>query len=423
MTAEMTIADGAPAIWDSQAIIPSLQNLFWPTSQPPTATLCDDATGVFVYVQVTNTGDPSPACPVGQWAPPVDLTGLQPNGDQLNIPIGTTYHLDLIASGDQLVSATGASVTLGTSPCQRRAWGVSPDGHFLAYVFGPTANNHDWTLRVVALDGATDANDQPIAPRTIVLTYGGAPPFETYQSVWDNHSFGWIGSDGVFAHGTNAAGTLLLRAIARFRISGGPTLSSSVAVGGTAWVYLASPCGSQIAYLHPAAATTRQIQFYGTRTISADYASVGGVPTGVSTNDASPTITTVSHTANGVSVNPGTGGPISIDDPDLTATPGGLRVVADRLPLGTSLTGLTRQPIGIAAGPPLAPGVSAWIQMPQASWDNFGEEHWCLVAQAFQPNLGIARTWFGSGAFPIFDANSAQRNITIHSRGTISACP
>ena len=421
MASEMTIADGMSEIWESQAIIPSLQDLFWPTIQPSAATLCDDASGVFVYVQVTNTGDPSPACPVGQWAPPVDLTGLQPNGDA-TVSVGT-WQLAMAAAGDQLISPTGASVTLGTSPCQRRAWGVSPDGHFLAYVFGPTANNHDWTLRVVALDGATDVDDLPIAPRTIVLTYGAAPAFETYQGVWDNHSFGWIGSDGVFAHGTNASGTLLLRAIARFRIPGGPTLPSSTAVGGTAWVYLASPCGSQIAYLHPAAGATRQIQWYATRTVTADKATVGGVDTFVNTTDASPTITTVTHTANGVSVNPGSGGPITIDDPDLTATPGGLRVVADRLPLGTSLVGLTRQPIGIAAGPPLAAGASAWIQLPQAGWDNFGEEHWCLVAQAYQPNLGIGRTWFGTGAFPIFDANSAQRNITIYSRGTISACP
>jgi hypothetical protein len=439
--AEITICDGSPWIFESTCIVPSRDNVPTTASAPLTATICDNSSGIYVYVKVHNTGDVplGPVCGVGPWSAPSPALSDQrpsPSPTEVIVPIvGVPYELRLKAAGDTSGdilknTSTGAGVNVGNCLSGRRAWGLSPDKHFLAFVYGPTANANDWQLKVVALEGARDINNVGLIDLTPMLTYPSGTGHETYTAGWSKADFLWVGSQAVFTKGTTAP-TTVRRALSCFRIPGNPSWGTAVDQETGTWLYLASPCGSRLAYLKTSVAAP--IMFMSTETSGNEQPETGGVPgsppSTAGTPPISPSITTVAHLASGVSVNLGSGAPVLIDDPDLTAWRGGLQVVADRLPLSTSPSGPTNQPIGIAAGPVLLPTETAWLQFPPPVWTNFGQEHWCLVAQGFQPSVGIPRTWNSSGTpgtFPIGDANSAQRNITIvtHSpTGGTSACP
>jgi hypothetical protein len=93
------------------------------------------------------------------------------------------------------------------------------------------------------------------------------------------------------------------------------------------------------------------------------------------------------------------------------------RVKASTLPSGN----LGVLSIGSAAVGLIKAGQKAWVQVPNtnpAGWGNQGEQHWCLLAQAYtSDNATVKKPWNGQmvspPAFPLALANCAQRNVMI----------
>jgi hypothetical protein len=412
------IADGVPNIWDSQSIVPSIEVAPSPTGPTPLPTIDPSASNVYVYVRVDSKTNVKIGCPIEQWKPPKPLTGFLQGGAGSGSNGDWTFSAS--ASGDVLANTvdTTVKVNFGFPLSGCRCWGWSPDGKFFAYVFGPTTGNkNDWRVTILALDDARRFDGTTIVPTPLrvksLTTYAPASTIK-YTSQFTLANFGWVGSSGFFATGIDTAGEIT-RTVLCLRTSAVIAVEDPVPTT-TSWLYQASPCGSQLACL-PESTPTNKIAIKWISTVDAALVSayVSGVSTTVKTDGAGPQIETIKHTRLGVSVSPGTGTPTFIDDPDETATLGGLTVKVDRIQASTWLGTQNVRAIGVAAGPEIAAFSSAWVQVPPPpNWINDNDQHWCLVAQAYDVGLGLKRLWPDTVAvFPTDKERCAQRNIII----------
>lgn len=439
MVASIKIEHGSP-LWLSPSIIPSKDLSATTAAGPLWATPSQGSTDVFVYVKVENVGaeDVGTTCPIGQWATPTSpLTGFTTAGVDADDPQhGYTFHAR--SAGDRIERDTPfvaggplPGVSLATPATGRRVWGFSPDGHFFAYAYGPTAGDTQaWRLRIVALDGAIRANGAPIAPLT-VLDYPDASAIPIrYDHVFVKADFNWIGSEGLFSAGTvpvlGPVAEHINRVVACFKAAPAAAAVETQHIGGQ-WRYHASPCGSQIAFMEVSPASATEIVWVSTLRGATTQSRQLNIAHAVSTDGPNPIITTVTRTSRGVSVDTGSAGIDWIDDPDGTAARGGLEVRVDRVKASTLPDAhLGVLPVGAAAAGPLTGGsVSSptwsWVQVPnKVGWDRELESHWCLLAQAYSPSHGIPVAWNPleelnpTQAFPAqTQPNCAQRNIDI----------
>ena len=400
-------------IWNSPSIIPSTAQLGSTATAPawadPHSSPAAGAPRVDVYVRVTNTGADEVACPTGLWLDPADFTGivLANAAPQTDSQHGWTFTASM--AGDTL-TRSGVTVSMPLTTSGRKCWGWSPDGHFFALAYEPSAGaGRNWHLVVVSLQGATRIDGTLLMPGAIVAQHPTtATASVAYNAPFDRTIFGWVGSSAIFTHGVDPAGTNDTRYLLCFRThdpaTGTPRPPVIDAVpAGTTWRYRASPCGSRLAILRPTTAAAEQdITWLSTETAGPVAARQGGVAVSVTTNGGAPTITTNAHTALGVSVFQGSGAPTLIDDPDDTRVFGGLTVHVDRVKASTlPSANLGVRLIGAGIAGVIPQGQSRWVQVPnRVGWNDEGESHWCLLAQGYDETAGIQRAWDGQAATP-----------------------
>jgi hypothetical protein len=431
MAGQFTIADGNP-IWASGSIIPSATQPVSPSTAPPWADPQSNppptAPRVDVYVRIDSTGPAGVACPTGPWNSPTPFSQYVLSNAATRTELHDGWTLTVNSGGGaSLVKAGVASPSFGTATLGRKAWGWSPDGHFFGYAWepGPAAGNgKSWRLVVVALEDALQIDGAPIVPGTVLQHPNVSTTTNTYSTVFDASTFGWVGGSAIFTSGVNATGTSDMRHFFCFRTAT-PSYDLDQQPHLAGRIYRASPCGSRIAYLDPAtAAAPVAITFMSTQTGSSVPAKRNNVSVQVSTDGPAPTITTDAHTLNGVTVHPGTGANVTIDDPDDSQTFGGLTVHVDRVKASTlPSANLGVKLVGAAISGEIPYPGSRWVQVPnRVGWDNQGESHWCLLAQAYDETAGIHRAWDGQisnpPAFPVSPPDPgndrcAQRNIHI----------
>jgi hypothetical protein len=453
MAVSFEIVDGSP-IWASPAIIPASvpppDVATAPAWADPQSNPASTAPRVDVYVQVHNTGSGPIPCPIGLWGPPVPFSqqvnaGGLPQVDDLH-----GWRFRAAGSGDaagthdtldRLDTSTGAPtlvpphfafpvVTAG-----RKCWGWSPDGHFFALAYEPTSGaGTNWHLMVVALDDALLLDGTPTSPPTMALPATMVQEYPTSSSAaavaytipFTRQMFGWVGSNAIFTHGD--VGTDEHRYLFRFRVSATAWGYESIPAGSSSAAIVASPCGSQIAFVEAGVPIT----WWSTSASRNPSALHSGMPVTL-TPGPGASITTNTHTALGVTVQPVTNPPpvgpsATIDDPDDTESFGGFAVHVDRVlasTLPTANWGVRLVGDAIAGVIPTStlPGGNYWVQVPnRVGWDRLGESHWCLLAQAFYANAGLPRPWNGQAASPVpFPVSApapgnercAQRNIHI----------
>ena len=422
MTEPFEIADGAVYVWDSASIAPSIESAPSPTGPTPLLTINPNASNVYVYVKVDSKSSTSIGCPIDVWKPPSAMNGFlgsttatgsgsSPNGE---------WTFTAAPSGDVLQNNVDTTVkkNFGFPLSGCRSWGWSLDGKFFAYAFGPTAGNTKaWRIVMVALDDARrfDGGRIVSASRYSVFATYSPPSTVTFANAFTINSFGWVGSSGFFAQSADTTGQIF-RVVLCPRM---PTMAAAVDSGavGSGWLYAASPCGRQLACLPkvPSGATAIGVTWISTVEGKVVLAKILGTSQTVKADGMTPSVTTLAHTAKGVSFNPGAGAPILIDDPDGTAAAGGLTVQVDRIQASTWLVNQNIHAIGVAAGPEIKPGQSAWVQIPPpANWFNDSDQHWCVVAQAYDTPSGVPRLWPETGpVFPTGNDRCAQRNVTL----------
>jgi hypothetical protein len=427
MGAELQIADGSPG-WVSPSILPSKDKVLSPGSSPSLATVEVNSTGVFVYVKVENTGTVdfgACACTVAvpaPWPSVVLLPGF--HSTATSPPPQTVGGVTFTArpatapAGDTLSGAVQYS--FGIVAGDRRAWGWSPDGQLFAHV--KSISGGHWWLTVVALADITRANGTVVKKGQVAVTdtgmFGGVPS-------WTNANFGWAGSQAVVAQGPYPDATGIMRSVACPEAPAGSNRWGDLipaTPGQVDWKSVASPCGSVVAFVPRilVGPGSRDVVLVSTSTAKEVEFRRNNTPTNVSIVGANPSLTTRQRTAKGIDVRTGAGATVEVDDPDC-AIGGAAVVVVDRVKAGTVPgVNLGVVPVGIAALGSLAPKHSVWVQVPNANpsgWENQGERHWCLVAQAYTADgTTIPRAWTGqptSSAFPQEKQNCAQRNIAI----------
>jgi hypothetical protein len=438
MTARVLIDDGVP-FWLSPSIVPSTDSTQAIVTAPNLAAVDANSTGIYVYVKVENTGTQDLgvcSCPLGAWTDAVSFGNAD---NSLNIstrpsPSGL-QSVRLDASGGDTLIIGGASYPLsgGAIPNPHyRAWDWSPDGRFLGYVRTRTAStaNSDWKLSLFALQPFTDADGTVFSPGQEIVSSQS-----TGLWSWTNYFFRWVGSKAVLALGpndpdhplqANNADILEWHALcplapAGSKVWGMPALHKFTTVGTLSkWNYFVSPCGSFVAFAANMAVGQTMIALLSTEEGTTTSFKSMNVPANISTNGPHPSISTDAHTANGVTLKRGDGiqqSTIQVDDPECTALPDTVQVVVDRVKASTlPSANLGVLPVGNASAGPLLMGQSVWVQVANPNgWANQGEEHWCLLAQAFTTdNTTIPRPWTPpSSPFPVGDENCAQRNIMI----------
>ena len=423
MTEPFDIKDGVPNLWDSDSIRPSTDTVLSPTGPAPVLKFKYNASGIYVYVKVESNTAAAIGCPTGLWKPPAPMNGF------LNTAAGTAFNTSnngqwtftAGSGGDFLqntvVPAHKKSLGLPNSFC--RAWGWSPDQKFFAYAFGPTTGNAKaWRVAVFALDDAMRADGTRIVPTTNdYLGFSLYIPTVTFSAAFSEKNFGWVGSSGFFGTGLDTAGNDF-RVVLSLRTAAMTPVEDSGAVG-SGWLHVASPCGGQLACLPkvPLGGTPIGAKWISTvEPPGVVFAHILGASVTVKTDGMNPSVTTDAHTAKGVTFNPGSGGPTKIDDPDDTEKLGGLTVKVDRIQASTWLLNQYVQPVGLSVAPELtAVGQTAWVQIPPpANWSNNSDDHWCIVAQAYDPAHGVPRLWPDTGpVFPTDKDRCAQRNVTI----------
>jgi hypothetical protein len=426
--ANLRIADGNP-IWLSQAIIPSKDTVVSPGQSPSVATPHVNSTDVFTYVNVENIGNVdlgACACTAAvpaSWPVAVPFPGFIVNIAATNsvTQAGVTFTLGTV--GDSL-SGPGLNYWFGLSASGKRAWAWSPDNRFFAYVGSP--NGNDWYLTIVALQNITRPNGTTISKgQAVVSSLNGL--FAAGPPSWNNANFGWAGTRAVIAAGAYAGGGGIVRTVACPEAPG-PTNYYGDLIPDTPaqvdWKHHASPCGAVFAFLPrvlQASVGSRNIVLISTATAAVVSFRKNNVPTTVSIIGANPSITTNQHGANGVRVVTG-GAPVDVDDPDCTFVGGGISVVVDRVKASTlPSANLGVLAVGTGALGQLLVGQNRWVQVPNSNpsgWANQGEQHWCLLGQAYTSDgATIPRPWNGQATnpppFPVSNGNCAQRNIQI----------
>ncbi|MEK6225533.1 MAG: hypothetical protein AABM40_04475 [Chloroflexota bacterium] len=425
MPADLRIADGNP-IWLSQSIVPSKDTVISPGQSPSAATPNVNSTDVFTYIKVENTGNVdlgACACAAAvpaPWPTVVLFANFlaNPNASTSQTQSGVTFTVSNF--GDSL-SGTGINFSFGLSASGKRAWAWSPDSRFFAYVGSP--NGNDWYLTVVALQNVTRSNGTVINKGQAAVTGNGlfaGPPY------WTNANFGWAGSKAVAAAGAYAGGGGIVRMVACPEAPSPNTYGDLIPdmPGQVDWTQLSSPCGSVFAFVPrvlQAAVGSRDIMLISTATAQVVSFRKNNVPTSVGISGANPSITTNQHAANGVHVITG-GSPVDVDDPDCTTVGGGIAVIVDRVKASTlPSANLGVLGVGSATLGVLLIGQNRWVQVPNSNasgWSNQGEQHWCLLGQAYTSDGStIPRPWNGQAAspppFPVNNNNCAQRNIQI----------
>jgi len=385
-----------------------------------------NSTGVYVYVKVDNVGTvdlgtcsctvPLPAA----WSPPTSFAGFLASTTASTTQTQGGYTFTASPAGDS-ISGPGVSYQFGFVASGRRAWAWSPDLRFFAFVASP--NGNDWYLTIVALQNITRSNGT-IVPRGQAAVMGANGLF---SGLWNNSNFGWAGSKAVVASGASAVGggTVAL-AIACPEAPGNNVYGDLILAtpGQVDYSYLRSPCASVVAIVPKilnAAAGSRNAALVSTATAQTVPFRSNNVPTSVTITGASPSLTTISRTANGVRVNTGTS-TVFVDDPDCTVVGGGVVAWVDRVKASTlPSANLGVMSIGSGVVGLIRTGQSAWVQVPNsnpAGWGNQGEKHWCLLAQAYTSDgTTIPKPWNGQAAspppFPVARTNCAQRNIEV----------
>jgi hypothetical protein len=447
MTAEVSIDHGVPS-WLSSSIVPSKDQPQSILTAPTLADVNATSTDVYVYVKVENTGTQDlgvcTCTSMGLWNDVVRFSGAEnsanvstkssPNGQQ-SIRLDATNGDVLLIGGNSYPLSGGAI----PNP-HHRAWGWSADGRFLGYVRTLTMSStmdSEWKLSIFALQTFTDSEGTVFSPGDAIVSKSSGAVW-----TWTNFFFRWAGSNAVLALGPNdpdhplqppsnadilewyalcpsaPATTKVWHMFAPHKFTPLGTLSS--------WSYVFSPCESFVAFLgHMAAQGQANIVLLSAEQGTTAQFTINNVPTTIATNGPSPSISTTTHTAQGVTVKQGDGqlmSTIQVDDPECTALPDTLQVVVDRVKASTLPTAnLGVMSVGQASAGPLMVGQSKWVQVPNQNmnhWGNQGEEHWCLLAQAFTADgTTIARPWDGQAVspppFPNADKNCAQRNIMI----------
>jgi hypothetical protein len=444
MAAEVSIDHGVP-YWLSSSIVPSKDLPQSITTAPTLASVNVNSTDVYVYVKVENTGTQDlgvcTCTNTGAWNAVVSFTDAEnsinvntrpsPNGLQ-------SIRLDATNGDVLLIGGNSHPLSGGAIPNpHHRAWGWSADGRFLGYVrtltMSPTMDS-SWKLSIFALQPFTDSEGTVFSPGAEIVSNSG--PLWT----WTNFFFRWAGSNAVLALGPNdpdrplqannadilewyalcpsaPASNKVWHMLAPHKFTTTGTLSS--------WLYVVSPCASFVAFMAKmSAGQTNMVLLSAEQGATAQFKS-NNVPRTVATNGPFPSISTAAHTANGVTVKLGDGvtmSTIQVDDPECTALPDTVQVTVDRVKASTLPTAnLGVMSVGQASAGPLVTGHFKWVQVPNQNvnlWANQGEQHWCLLAQAFTADgTTILRPWDGQAAsppsFPNADKNCAQRNVMI----------
>ena len=445
MVARVFIEDGVP-FWLSPSIVPSKDLPQSIITAPTLANVSMSSTDVYVYVKVENTGTQDLgvcSCPTGPWIPAGNFSESE-NSTNISIkpsPNGLQSVLLDAVGGDILIIGAGNYALSGPSipNPHHRAWGWSPDGRFLGYVrtagnVPPVGMNSDWKLSVFALQPFTDSDGTVFSPGDEIVSKESGAVWS-----WTNYFFRWAGSKAVLALGpndpdhplqANNADVLEWHALcpsapAFSKVWGMPALHKIGTLGTLSkWTYLVSPCESYVAF---AANMSAGGQAFITL-LSAEWGiesefKINNVPGNITTNGPYPAITTDAHTAQGVTIKRGDGiqtSTIMVDDPECIAISETVQVVVDRVKASTLPTAnLGVLQVGNASAGSLFVGNSTWVQVPNFNnWANQGEEHWCLLAQAFtMDGTTIPRPWNGQAPspppFPVGDENCAQRNIMI----------
>jgi hypothetical protein len=462
MAAIVEIQDGNP-VWLSSSIVPS-RDLVATTAMPPSfAAPTVNATDIFVYVKVDNPAGSvdlgvCTCTQTGRWADAVAFGdanktafgGLYSSGNVYTAagPSGFSIRFDTM-NGDKLLLGTSSFPlnTVTPSPALQRAWAFSSDGRFLAYVVSinqtaPGAPSA-WLLKVFALKAFARADGTAVALGNAIVSKQSSTPW-----TWTANNFRWVGSSAVLASGPGDAvkptgppagnwqmewNLLCPSAPAASNVwsvsSPAPTIQIDPNTGMPkgaldSWLYLVSPCESVIAFA-PNLSATATCDFVLVSLPTAQQISFrqNNVPAVVTARAVHPVITTIQHTANSVLIDKGDGiqgNFVTVDDPDCTAVAQTLQVAVDRVKASTlPSANLGVVAVGQASAGPLPIGTSKWVQVPNGmGWANQGEEHWCLLAQAFTlDGTTIPRPWNGQAPspppFPLADDNCAQRNIMI----------
>jgi len=418
MAAQLEILDGNPN-WLSDSIVPSTDMMVSPNSSPTLAAVTVSSINVFVYVKVQNSGTVDlGVCPcgaLGAWNTSPPFAGFLDNMmGTANTPQGG-FTFKITATSDTL-SGNGINVGFGHPGSGLRTWAFSPDGRYFAYASAATGN--DWSLQIIALQAITRADGSTVAKGATAVSTNGV-----FASRWNASNFGWgQGSKCVVVAGPSATPGAFIVSIACPEASS-PRVYGNLFPNGTNWSFVVSPCGGMVALMPKTVG--QGFQLVSTSTAKLTQFKKNNAPVPIQCKGVNPSITTNAHTASGVQVDEGDGTKILVDDPECTFVGGGILVHVDRVKAST----LPTANLGViavgdsVAGPlalSLAAGKSAWVQVPNTmGWANAGEDHWCLLAQAFTSDATvIPRPWNAQNGmqippFPITDINCAQRNISI----------
>lgn len=416
MSADLHIEDGTPG-WLSPSIVPS-RDTVQPTSAPPLlATVHPSSNNVFVYVLVENNGTVDlggcGCASLGAWAVSVPFAGYLSNKSlsKTDSSAGVTFKAS--PAGDSL--SGGVTRVLSSSVPFCRAWGWSPDGRYFAYA--SSTSGPDWSLTIISLQNTTRSDGTLVSKGQLAATTNGV-----FIGAFSPTTFGWAGSRAVVSSGKNNVG--IARTVLCPEAPGGTSWGETVPdfPGQLDWANLVSPCASVIAFVPKilvAAFGSRNAYLVSVTQAAITPFKKGNVPTTVTISGPNPTINTVGHTANGVSIVTG-GGTVTVDDPDCTGVTIGITVHVDRVKASTLPSGnLGVVSVGTAIAGPLAVGAKRWVQIPPpAGWANQSETHWCLLAQAYTTDkVAIPVAWNGQApspsSFPQSLDNCAQRNIDI----------
>ena len=445
----------------SPSIVPS-KDLVLTTMMPPSfAAPTLNSADIFVYVNVYNP-DVSVDLGVcncttsGLWAKAVNFDaaafgGLYGGPNPFTTPAtpaGFKIEFDRV-NGDKLLQGAVTFAALNTVPmpppatAPSRAYAFSPDGRFLAYAVSinltaPGAPS-PWLLSIFALQPFSRADGTMVTPGSVIVSKQSSTSWK-----WTASNFLWVGSSAVLASGpvdyekpavnSQLEWNLLCPSAPAASsvwsfMSPWPTIPTNAAgvpQGALdSWLYLVSPCESVIAFApNVTGQATCDFVLVSLSTALKISFTQNNAPITVTAHKVSPSITTTTHTANGVRIDRGSHDFILVDDPECTAvTPTTVQVVVDRVKASTLPTAnLGVVAVGQASAGPLKVGDSQWVQVPNVmGWANQGEPHWCLLAQAFtQDGTTIPRPWNGQATspppFPIHDPNCAQRSIMISLR-------
>jgi hypothetical protein len=418
MAAQLRIEDGNP-VWLSHAILPSKDTVLSPMSSPTVAVIQQTSADVFVYVKVDNTGTVDfgtcSCVAIGAWAAAPAFTGFlaDPAGAATETQAGTTFNAS--PGGDSLSGFV--NFNFGSPAGGRRTWAWSPDGRFFAHAASTGGNA--WALKIVTLQAIPLPDGTTVAAGVGVVSTTGA-----FAAAWNQNQFGWAGSKAVVVAGTATAGVIALTVACPEVHAPGNVYTESLPAPPAQidYSFLVSPCASVVAIMPrvlDVAAGTRDARLVSTASASIIPFRQGNANFTVTVVSANPSMTTNSHTANGVRINTGAGATVDVDDPDCTAVGGGAVVHVDRVKASTlPSANLGVVHVGTSAASAIAPGQSRWVQVPPPNgWINGNETHWCLLAQTFtsDPTV-IPQPWDGHTsptAFPLAAVNTAQRNIDI----------